>query len=339
MNMAIDDATTEVPFFIVSSGRSGTTLLSVILNATGDVIVPPESDFIARAFPFFHDQREFDKNDYLDLAISFIRTSQAKTWGLSTEDLHQAFLEKRPVSFREVNETIIDLYLKRRDIKVRRWGIKRPVLIASIERIRSVFPEAKIIHLVRDGRDVYLSYQNVHRTGKKFGPKRLISSALYWVDGLRRLRSLQSDVLIEIRYEDLLSDPGETLKNLCDFLGLEYDLEKLLKYNQDKQSTEIISDEHGASIHSKIKNGLDPKNIQKYKKDMSAWKNFFFELLSAPYLEQYNYAIHFRVTRSILWGIIRQPLYFCARFFNDIRYSLRDRLIYQKVKKVRNATS
>ena len=57
-------------------------------------------------------------------------------------------------------------------------GMKAPVLIACLDRIGAVFPQAKILHVVRDGRDVYLSYRQVHKSSpEKFGPKGILTAA------------------------------------------------------------------------------------------------------------------------------------------------------------------
>ncbi len=102
----------------------------------------------------------------------FQLTSQLEQgWGMS-ESYLTSFLQKRsPQTFPEVNSVICEAFHRQENTDNLLWGIKAPVLIASLQRIQTVCPQAKIIHIVRDGRDAYLSYQRVHEDSPvKFDP-------------------------------------------------------------------------------------------------------------------------------------------------------------------------
>lgn len=68
------------PVFIVSSGRSGTTLLRGILNASNQIYIPHESEFIARAYPFYNNKQNFNEDDYQKIVKIFVKTSQNNGW-------------------------------------------------------------------------------------------------------------------------------------------------------------------------------------------------------------------------------------------------------------------
>ncbi|MGB3612660.1 MAG: sulfotransferase, partial [Elainellaceae cyanobacterium] len=214
--------------FIVGSGRSGTTLLASILNASEDIYIPYESDFIARAFPYYHqDRSDLGEDDYRQIFRLFQLSAKQDGWGLSEDQVVSHLKARAPQTFAEVNSALYEAFHQQEKTEDLLWGIKAPVLIASLERIHKVFPQAKIIHVVRDGRDVYLSYKKVHETSDiTFGPKGVIENALYWTDGLRRvsefLKAHPSHQVYELRYDELLTNPEAVSKQLCDFLGIEY---------------------------------------------------------------------------------------------------------------------
>lgn len=324
------------PVFIVGTGRSGSTLLRGILNASNQIHIPHESEFIARTYPFYHDKQHFGEDDYRQIARFFMNTSQKNGWGMKREYLISCLKERAPQSLADINSTIYEAYLKQQGLENLQWGIKTPFLVAHIDRILTVFPEAKIIHLVRDGRDVYLSYRKVHENDKieekdKFGPKGAVTTALYWIDGLRRIEELHDGQVYELQYENLLSRPEVELKMLCTFLDIDYDKSMYENYQQSNINKNLILEKHKQTIHAKIESGLDPTNLKKYLSNMSKLDRFIFELIGVPYLSKYHYPIEFRFLDTPFLKPLRGFLYFGARQLNNWRYRKRDVQVYKKV--------
>lgn len=319
--------------FIVSSGRSGTSLLTSILNASQQINIPYESDFIARAYPFYNDKTDFNQKDYHQIVKLFKQTSEPKLWGMSEEYLLSILENKKPQTFIQFFSVICEAYHKSIGTEHLIWGVKAPVLIASIDRIIKVNENAKIFHIVRDGRDVYLSYKNVHDQSKiKFGPKGLVANALYWIDGLRRIEEFGKNYsnIYEFSYEDMLNYPQEEFKKICQFIGIEYIPEMHENYFQSQTNQELISSKFMNSIHTKLKGGLDPTNTRKYLTKMSRKELFFYEFIAYSYLKKYGYDTHFSSLYSKLFSPLRLMIYFLARRFNDLRYRNRDYRFYQK---------
>lgn len=328
MKFASCDKTIE-PVFIVSSGRAGSTLLSTLLNRTGEIFVPPESDFIVRAYRLFCDRNSFDCNDYDLIATIFRMTSENQGWGLSKECLVTALMKRAPHSFAEVIEAICDAYFKENGITASRWAIKRPLLIASIPRLKTVFPNSKIIHIYRDGRDVYLSYKQVHDSGFRWGPNGVITSALYWVDGLRRIKTMTSDDLYEVKYEDLISQPSLQLQCLCEFLEIPYSDRLLDPVLADAKAYDVAK-VYKDTVHRKVFSQIDVCNKEKYQREMKKTDLFVFECVAEPLLKRYKYKIQFKTSGLPLFMPLRVVLYKSARWFNDWRYRRRDSKIYRR---------
>lgn len=321
--------------FIVSSGRSGTTLLASILNASEQVYIPYESDFIARAYPFYQDKQQLSAEDYQQLFQLFKLAAKQDGWGMAEEYVVDALKARAPQTFAEVNSVIYEAFHRQEKTDHLMWGIKAPVLIASLDRILQVCPQSKLVHIVRDGRDVYLSYKKVHQTSDvKFGPKGVIENALYWVDGLRRVEDfirLHPDAqLYELQYNHLLSDPAPTLKQLCEFLDIEYRPAMYENFNALERNQKVAPDRFKQTIHQKLRGGLDPQNTKKYLASMSPLEQLQFELIAGPYLAKYGYPLEYPILNIAFLAPLRWFAYSVARWFNDWRYAKRDRKVYQQ---------
>lgn len=324
------------PIFIVSSGRSGTTLLRGILNASAEIYIPLESDFIARGYPFYSDKNIRSEEDYKCIVKLFQLASQANGWGMDEAYLLRQLQQSQPESFAEVNRAIYDAYMKSEGLAHMPWGIKHPVLIASIDKILNVFPNARIIHIVRDGRDVCLSYQSVHKNApQKFGPNSPLTAALYWIDGLRRVQESKAQKnrgaqLYEFRYEDMLNSPERILKSLFEFLELDFTDNLCQTYQYARSTKNLLLSQEKATIHSKVSSGIDAKNQNKFLTHMSLRQRFVFELIASPYLKKYDYRIEFPLLAHPVFEGLRGSLYVVARLFNNWRYSRRDSMFFQR---------
>lgn len=321
--------------FIVSSGRSGTTLLASILNASEQIYIPYESDFIARAFPHYQHKDRFTEDDYKHIFRIFKLAAKQDGWGMSEEYVVSRLKDRSPQSFAEVNAVICEAFHQQEQTEELLWGIKAPVLISNLDRIQQICPQAKIIHIIRDGRDVYLSYKKVHEISDiKFGPKGVVDNALYWVDGLRRVEdfigSNPNDRLYELRYDDLLKNPALIIKQLCVFLGIEYNQSMHENFNELERNKKVAPDRFQQTIHKKLHGGLDAKNTQKYLSSMSWLEQIIFESIAIPYLLKYGYEPNYPILNTLLLSPLRSFLYFFARKFNNWRYAKRDRKVYQQ---------
>lgn len=320
--------------FIVSSGRSGTTLLASMLNAGEDLYIPYESDFIARAYPYFFDKCSLNSGDYKLITKLFQITAKQDGWGMPEDYLYEFLCQKSPQTFSEVNATICEAFHKREGTEDSEWGIKAPVLIASLDRIIKVLPTSSIIHIVRDGRDVYLSYRKVHETSDiKFGPKGIIANALYWIDGLRRVEDFMKSPdpvsIFELRYESLLAEPSQQLRRLCEFIQIPHKPEMYENFNKSSRNQKVAPDQFKKSIHKKLGGGLDAQNTNKYLAQMSRYELIMFELLTAPYLAKYGYELQYPWMNSIFFSPLRRIIYQLASIFNHWRYGKRDHRIYR----------
>ncbi|MDQ3751458.1 MAG: sulfotransferase [Actinomycetota bacterium] len=205
------------PFFIVGSARSGTTLLRLMLNAHPEVAIPPESRFISE---MWRGKPEVEVEPVLD---ALARHDRFRLWELPIEEV-RADLDGRGsgrvAPYTEVMEAPYRAWARRRDKPL--WGDKTPRYVESIPLLAGLWAPARFVHLVRDGRNVALSYADV-----AFGPKIVAKAARLWARrvraGIEAGRGLEPGRYLQMRYEDLVEDTERHARTLCGFLGLSFD--------------------------------------------------------------------------------------------------------------------
>ncbi len=200
---------------VVGAPRSGTTLLRMMLDSHPELAVPPETGFLVPALriwgPSVYRRRAF-----------FRLVTGSPAWGdhgVPADDFWRQLESVEPFSVSEGLRCFYRTYAAR--FGKARWGDKTPIYGLYILGIEQLLPEARFIHLIRDGRDVALSLREVW-----FSPSRdMRELARYWRRHVSTTRAQGGSCrhYLEVRFEDLVRDPASTLKGICAFCGLSYD--------------------------------------------------------------------------------------------------------------------
>ena len=202
------------PFFIVGSARSGTTLLRLMLNAHPEVAVPPESRFITE----FHGTPASKSANAFVGALS--RHKMFATWDLPITAVVAEIGELDEPTYADLVAATFRAYARAHGKTT--WGDKTPRYVERIDLISGLWPDARFIHLIRDGRDVALSYADV-----RFGPKTVGRAARLWATRVRAGRAagrvLPRERYLEVRYEELVEDAAGKIQDICHFLDLDFD--------------------------------------------------------------------------------------------------------------------
>jgi protein-tyrosine sulfotransferase len=137
-----------------------------------------------------------------------------------------------------------------------RWGDKTPLNTRHLDAIASVFPSALFIHLLRDGYDVTESAMRVE--GKRFGDP--VAAARHWQQAVRLARDFASrrpNSCVEVRYEDLVSQPAPVLEKLCAKLDLPF-FPEMLAVDDEQVSTmgDVVALAHHANTRQPIDSRL-----------------------------------------------------------------------------------
>jgi len=196
-------------FFIVGCPRSGTTLLQQALNRHSRVLIPAETAFLNLPVLAGKLQREHLKRINDDLGI-----------GLNPPGC----VLPRKRGLREFHARMAWLYVKKENKpRVTHFGEKSIVHLARLPRLRRLFPEAKVLLIFRDGRDVALSLTRVPWASTDLDIN--FALWLYCYRLQRRAEDLLGRRLLCIRYEDLVTEPEVEFRRILAFLGLPFEPE------------------------------------------------------------------------------------------------------------------
>jgi hypothetical protein len=160
--------------------------------------------------------------------------------------------------------------------------------VVHLKALSTWFPEARFVHIIRDGRDVALSYLSIQA-----GPNSVEEAAAYWDRFVRRGRRdgrpLGPGRYLEIRYEELVLQPEQRLRDVCAFLGLTY----------SRSMTEYWKVGHawvpGARHHVNLSRP-PTRGIRDWRNEMSDEQLATFEAVAGPLLEELGYPLAVRVS-------------------------------------------
>lgn len=148
------------PFFIMGYQRSGTTILRERLNRYRGVCVPPESSFATWLYQEFGDWRLRDvASDRLSqFIVELQRARKFENWRLDSSALALTITEQGPSNYSELVAAVYLTYCNNWSVgRLRAWGDKNNVHANHLDLILKLFPETRIIHVVRDPREVRAS--------------------------------------------------------------------------------------------------------------------------------------------------------------------------------------
>jgi hypothetical protein len=213
--------------FIVGVGRSGTTLLRMMLDAHPQLAIPPETHFIPELIKASRGWRASP-----DRALRVIISSRRSgDFDLDFDALLTRFRALDPFRSTGVLRAFYELYAETQGKP--RWGEKTPVYVTAMDPIAQALPEAHFVHLIRDGRDVALS--RARRALREPAPTE--RTARTWRDRILEARRQGERVphYLEIRYEDLILDTEPTLRRVIDFIELPWDHAMLDYYERSSE--------------------------------------------------------------------------------------------------------
>jgi len=205
--------------FIVGCPRSGTTLLQSLLAAHPQIFSCPETHF-------FPNTVGSGWRKYLGIASSKARQKLCEFLKEIGQEKMEGLLPSRCFMVRHyvnVFVAILDELTEREGKNI--WVEKTPQHLHYIDVVEKCIPDAKFIHLVRNGKDVVASlYDVTHRYPESWGGPRSIEQCVRrWNTDVKiTQRYVTAPNHIVVRYEDLVQDPKTTMKKICDFIGVEF---------------------------------------------------------------------------------------------------------------------
>jgi Sulfotransferase family len=213
------------PLIVLGVRRSGTTLLRVMLDRSPQLAVPDESYFLPQLA-----HRHGDRPNLDEFQDDLRRLPTLREWELSPEDVRARL---RPgMTLGQAVGAVYETYAAQRGKT--RWGDKTPMYMQYLPLLERLFPDARYVHLIRDGRDAALSFLQMPEgvvTKTWAHPRDAAGFACQWRTEVAAARALGRRVgperYLELRYEELVEDPDRELRRTCTFAELPFEREML----------------------------------------------------------------------------------------------------------------
>jgi len=214
----MSDETALTYFAIVGVGRSGTTLLMSMLNAHPAITLPPEFHFV---------NEHLAQRPRATLAEALARLEGDPRFarlGLALDEVKRPFTHL-PFSMPNLYRQLLQCYAQKQGVSV--IGDKAPKYVEYLPLLRHIFPDAKIIHLIRDPRDVYLSRTKAAWSAGRKDTWQFLAYRAQSALGRRLGPKLFGHNYLEVHYEQLLTQPQNELQRICRLIGAPYQPEML----------------------------------------------------------------------------------------------------------------
>jgi hypothetical protein len=252
------------PFFILGSGRNGSTLLAGMLTQHAKLHVPPEQwamhEMILK-YKFYNWCSWKRLSGQLLEVIE--RPNKTSAWKTNFEPVRRILqnLPNNEQSLQRIFNEVFSAHGRQLNKNFQRWGDQSPLTTVYLEYIYPVYPGASYIFLLRDGRDVVSSMVTNNNRDIRFATWK-------WLHSLEKYEwikeRISSSKLHFLRYEDLVQEPQQELSRLSNFLGYDFEPD-MLNFTQAFDQLGI----KGLSHHQRLSQQLDTSSIGSWKERLS----------------------------------------------------------------------
>ncbi len=295
------------PVFVLGCPRSGTTVLYHMLLSAGDFAVyRAESNVFNLLVPRFRGMRSAaDRQKLLEV---WLRSKLFRVSGLDAGEIGAKIMTECRSGGDFLRIVMQEVARKQR---VGRWADCTPDHLLYMEEIKRQIPDALFIHIIRDGRDVALSYV---KQGWSYPlpwdkDEHLGVAGLYWEwvvrKGQEQGRRLGADYK-EVGFEELIGNPQETLSRLGEFIDHDLNYERIQRTGIGAVS------EPNSSFAGESEGSFNP--VARWKTKMSSGQIAAFEELTGGFLRKLGYGLSSEARRGMSLRTARLRTTYLAMF-------------------------
>jgi hypothetical protein len=288
------DARRDPVPFVVGMNRSGTTLLRMMLDAHPQLTIPPETHFVPALIKVCREP-DATPEDALEAMKS------AREWGDFGFSDEEMLTRLRATNMRPgpAVRTFYEAYMEQQGKS--RWGEKTPTYVQRMKLIQRALPEARFVHVIRDGRDVALSV--LDRTVRDLTATDV---ARRWTKKIAKARDDAPRLhhYLEIRYEDLIGDTEPVLRRVCEFIKLDFDpgmlsyhersgerLKEMARALPGDGRAQHLSVERRMATHAMTTKPPSADRVARWRTQMSASDRAAFEEVAGTLLSELGYPV------------------------------------------------
>ena len=281
--------------FVVGMNRSGTTLLRMMLDAHPQLTIPPETHFVPALIKAVREPGATPED-----ALAAMKS--AREWGdfgFSDEEMLSRLRALPKLKPGPAVRTFYEAYMEQQGKP--RWGEKTPTYVQKMKLIQRALPEARFVHVIRDGRDVAMSV--LDRTVRDLTAADV---ARRWKKKIRKAREDAPSIrhYMEVRYEDLILNTEKVLREVAEFSDLPWDDAMLRYYERSPERlkemarplpgngrAKELSVERRMKTHEMTTKPPSPDRVARWRTQMSPEQRAEFEAEAGDLLDELGYPI------------------------------------------------
>lgn len=271
------------PILIGGCPRSGTTLLGAVLGTHRDCLATPESKFNPDSY-----RLAMNADGTVDLAraLAVIREHwNFRLWDVVPDAEESAALAGSE-TYCDMVKRVVQVYGSRRGKPAPAYWIDHtPYNILHVPLLFQIYPDARLIHLVRDGRGVAASVMKLD-----WGPNTVEAAAQWWIvrvaHGLAAESYFGPERVLRVSYEALVRDPQTTMQQVCAFIGVAWQPEMIA-------GTGFQVPKHSTRQHGLVGAAPQAARATAWQKELSPRQVEIFESVAASVLTCLGYDPHY----------------------------------------------
>lgn len=298
-------------FFILGRPRSGTTLLQAILNGHPNVLIPMEAPVYVELRHKYERITHWTPELLDKLYQDLLNVTFFKDLPINREKL-RVDLSKMTGEWQFI-ELLGLVYLNYEDFigheNISLFGDKNPVYSIFADQIIRAFPDSPIIHIYRDYRD---NIESLLRMNFEAGIPALLAYRWKFTHQLiDKLIKKAPERIYRIKYENLCQEPEKYTREICAFLGIDFQKQMLDFHKKYEIAGEMIKEE-SLNIHKNLKNPINTSRIGLWQKRLSEKQIKVADMVVGDLAEQAGYSRKY--TRFSLWfRLMHQPILIYGR--------------------------
>ncbi len=278
----------QTKIYITGIYRSGSTLVSRILNNHSKLWVTYDLVHFMRFSYDRYNPVQLRKN--AEDLVKEIYARILKRWdvALDVESVISVLDTSTEITYRKIYDAIMESLALQHKGDAVGWGEKTNVCWGQIPGFLKMFPEGKVIHILRDPRDVMCSYRvESYEPGYAYLDS-AFASLHSFVSAKHFSSTLGKENYYCLKYEDLVNDPSKTVRSICNFLGIEFEnvLLNALEFTSKKGERW-----EGDSSFDKDLKTISKKPLNRWKTNAQNFEVFFVEMINRPVMREFNYPL------------------------------------------------